>query len=123
MTIGPGRRIILTMATSLPPLDGVFAALAHPARRAMVERLVRGEAATGELAERHEMTLSAVLQHLEVLRSAGVVASEKRGRVRVFRLRPEVLEGANRWFADQQARFWKAGLAAMDAALKEKDRG
>lgn len=102
-------------------LDGVFAALANPARRAMVERLGRGAATTSELASPHDMSLSAVLQHLELLEAAGVVKSAKRGRVRTYRLHARALEGAQAWLAKQQERFWSAGLQALDSALREDD--
>ena len=106
------------MARSSPVLSHVFAALADPTRRAMVERLGRGPASVSELAEPLDMTLAAVVQHVQVLARSGVIATEKRGRVRTCRLRPEALGRAGRWLAQQQERFWKAGLAALDEGLE-----
>jgi DNA-binding transcriptional ArsR family regulator len=68
------------------PLDLMFQALADPTRRAMVERLSRGPASVGEIARPLPMSLSAVLQHLQVLERSGLVRSEKVGRVRTCRL-------------------------------------
>ncbi len=68
----------------------------------MVERLVGGPASVSQLAEPLPMSLPAVVQHLGVLASAGIVSTEKVGRVRICRLEPEVLREAERWFGDQR---------------------
>ncbi|MDM7855558.1 ArsR/SmtB family transcription factor [Cellulomonas alba] len=83
-------------------LDRVFHALSDASRRAMVERLVRGPASVSTLAEPHAMTLSAVVQHLAVLESAGIVESQKVGRVRTFQLVPGALEPAGGWIGGQR---------------------
>ena len=101
-------------------LNDVFSALADSSRRAMVERLARGSASVSELAEPLDMSLAAVVQHVQVLAEAGVIETEKRGRVRTCRLRPQTLAGAGKWLVGQQERFWKAGLVAMDQALRAK---
>ncbi|TDC14294.1 ArsR/SmtB family transcription factor [Kribbella albertanoniae] len=80
----------------------VFHALADPSRRAIVERLVRGPAAVKELAEPLAMSLPAVMQHLKVLEDAGVIVSEKHGRVRSCRLEPQTLRTAERWLSGQR---------------------
>ena len=67
-------------------LDAAFAALGDATRRAMLERLSRGEASVSELAEPFRMSLTAVQKHLRVLERAGLIAHEKRGRVRHVRL-------------------------------------
>jgi DNA-binding transcriptional ArsR family regulator len=69
-------------------LDSVVRALADPTRRAIVERLSQSPAAVGELARPFAMSLAAVVQHLQVLEAAGIVATEKVGRVRTCRLAP-----------------------------------
>jgi len=79
-------------------VDPVFHALADPTRRAMVERLSSGPASVSELARPLDMTLSAVVQHLAVLESSGVVRSEKTGRVRTCRLDPAALRAGEDWF-------------------------
>ena len=67
-------------------LDLMFQALADPARRQMVDRLSRGPASVSQLAEPLAMSLSAVVQHLNVLEASGLVRSEKRGRVRTCQI-------------------------------------
>lgn len=78
-------------------LDRLFHALADPARRAMVERLARGPAAVSELAKPLPMSLPAAMQHLGVLEAAGIVRSEKVGRVRTCAIEPQVLSQAEQW--------------------------
>lgn len=81
-------------------LDSVFRALGDGTRRAIVARLSRSAATVSELAAPFEMSLPAVLQHLKVLEAAGLVASQKVGRVRTFRVVPGSLDEADRWIAD-----------------------
>lgn len=104
-------------------LDPVFRALAHPARRAVVEQLGRGPAATTELADPFRMALPSFLQHMSVLEECGLVRSEKVGRVRVWRLVPQPLETVSAWFAEQRA-LWERRLDQLDDYLhhmKETD--
>lgn len=68
----------------------------------MVERLSRGPASVSELAGPLAMSLPAVLQHLQVLESSGLVRSEKVGRVRTCRIQPAALQEAERWIADRR---------------------
>lgn len=84
-------------------LDGAFQALADPSRRAMVARLSQGPASVSELAAPLEMSLPAVVQHLDVLRDSGLVRSEKVGRVRTCRLEPAPLRAVERWIAAHRA--------------------
>lgn len=81
------------------PLDQAFQALADPTRRAVVERLCAGPASVSALAEPFAMTLAAVVQHVQVLEAAGLVRSEKVGRVRTVQLEPSGLRGAEEWLA------------------------
>jgi DNA-binding transcriptional ArsR family regulator len=78
-------------------LDRLFQALADPARRAMLERLALGPAPVSELARPLPMSLPSVMQHLSVLEAAGLVRSEKVGRVRTCAIEPEALSQAERW--------------------------
>jgi DNA-binding transcriptional ArsR family regulator len=78
-------------------LDRLFHALADPARRAMVERLSRGPAPVSELARPLPMSLPSVMQHLRVLEAAGLVRSEKLGRVRTCAIAAETLSLAEQW--------------------------
>lgn len=82
----------------------------------MVERLAFGPASVSELAEPLPMTLSAVVQHLKVLEEAGLVKSEKVGRVRTCRLEIEVMKTAERWIAERRA-FWERQYDQLEAYL------
>lgn len=83
-------------------LDRAFAALANPTRRDLVDRLVRGPAAIGELAGPFDMTLAGVLEHVKVLEAAGIVVTAKQGRRRVCRLDTAVLRELESWIAHRR---------------------
>ena len=95
----------------------VFHALADPTRRAIVERLVRGPAPVKALAEPLAMSLPAVMQHLQVLEEAGVIVTEKVGRVRSCRIEPKALRDAERWLCGQRTE-WERQLDQLDDYLK-----
>ncbi|HSD91366.1 MAG TPA: metalloregulator ArsR/SmtB family transcription factor [Kofleriaceae bacterium] len=101
-------------------LDLVFQALADPTRRVMVDRLTRGPASVSELAEPLDMTLSAVVQHLSVLESSGLVRSEKVGRVRTCTIEPTALRTAERWITDRRT-TWERRLDRLGAYLEQTD--
>jgi DNA-binding transcriptional ArsR family regulator len=84
------------------PLDATFHALADNTRRAIVERLSRGPASVSELAKPFAMALPTVLQHLAVLETAGIVSSQKVGRVRTYQAVPGALEAAAEWISRQR---------------------
>lgn len=102
-------------------LDRVFHALSDPSRRAMVERLSRGPASVSELAAPLDMTLAAVVQHLQVLEGSGVVRTEKVGRVRTCRIEPAVLGTAEDWIAKRRA-LWERRLDALGELLAERKK-
>jgi DNA-binding transcriptional ArsR family regulator len=104
------------MLNQQPALDRTFHALADPGRRAMLDRLVRGEASVSELAAPLAMSLPAVVQHLAVLEEAGLVRSAKSGRVRTCRLEPKALLTAENWMAERRA-LWEGRLDALDRYL------
>src|SRR3712207_5607290 len=79
------------------PLDRSFTALSDPTRRAILDRLARGPASISELAEPAGMTLAGLKKHIRILEEAGLVTTEKVGRVRRCRLGPERLDEAMRW--------------------------
>jgi DNA-binding transcriptional ArsR family regulator len=85
------------MLNQSPNLDRLFHALSDPARRAMVERLSRGPTAVSELARPLPMSLPAAMQHLTVLEAAGLVRSQKVGRVRTCAIEPQALSLAEQW--------------------------
>lgn len=92
----------------------------------MVERLSSGPASVSELARPLPMTLSAVVQHLKVLEEAGLVKSQKVGRVRTCTLEIGTMNQVERWIAERK-RFWEQQYDQLDAYLartapEEKDR-
>jgi DNA-binding transcriptional ArsR family regulator len=97
----------------------VFHAISDPTRRAIVERLVRGPASVKALAEPLPMSLPAVMQHLDVLESAGVIATEKVGRVRSCRIEPRTLREAEQWLSRQRIERERQ-LDDLDTYLKGK---
>lgn len=90
-------------------LDRVFAALADPTRRAMVDRLLAGPATVTELARPFSMTLAAVLQHLKVLQDSGLASTEKHGRVRTCHAEPGPLRDVEHWIAARRT-AWEQRL-------------
>jgi len=101
-------------------LNLVFQALSDPTRRAMVERLSRGPATVGEMAEPFDMSLPAVMQHLSVLEASGLVRSEKIGRVRSCRIEPKTLSSAEHWIRERRS-IWERRLDRLGDFLKEQD--
>jgi DNA-binding transcriptional ArsR family regulator len=83
-------------------VDAVLRALADPTRRAVVERLAKSPAVVSELAAPFSMALPSLLQHLGVLEDAGVVTSQKLGRVRTVSLRPGALDVLHLWLDEQR---------------------
>ncbi len=83
-------------------LDAVLRALADPTRRAVVQRLAKSPAVVSELAAPFAMALPSLMQHLRVLESAGLVTSQKHGRVRTVSLRPGALDVLHLWLGEQR---------------------
>jgi DNA-binding transcriptional ArsR family regulator len=100
--------------------DTVFRALADPSRRAIYERLTRGEAAVKDLTARFDISQPAVSQHLATLRKAGLVSERREGRLVYYRVEPTGLRPLIDWLAHYQA-FWPAKLDRLQALLKEMD--
>ena len=103
-------------------LDLTFQALADPGRRAMVERLARGPASVSELAAPLPMTLSAVVQHLKVLQDAGLVKSEKVGRVRTCTLEVQTMAHVEAWIAQHKC-FWEQQYDQLETYLAQTSSG
>jgi DNA-binding transcriptional ArsR family regulator len=106
----------MTVAT----IDLVFQALADPTRRMMVERLSRGPASVTELAEPLAMSLSAVVQHLKLLETSGLVRTEKAGRIRTCRIEPKALKTAEQWLASRRS-TWERRFDRLAQYLAEED--
>jgi len=98
------------------PLSTTFAALADPTRRAILERLARGDATVGELAEPFDMTLPAISKHLAVLERAGLIAKSRNGQHRLCRITATPLQNADTWL-NEYRRHWEANLDSLDAYL------
>ena len=108
------------MIESSVAVDRVFHALGDPVRRGMLDRLSRGPASVSELAAPLEMTLAAVVQHVQVLETSGVIKTQKQGRVRTCTLAPEGLVAAERWIA-QRRTLWERRLDRLADLLAEED--
>lgn len=111
---------------NLSQIDTTFRALAEPTRRAMVERLTFGPASVSDLARPFEMTLAAVVQHLQILEEAGIVQSEKVGRVRTCSIAPGGLDCVADWITARRAvaerRLDRLGQVLDEMAAAEKDK-
>lgn len=105
---------------ALTDVGPLFAALSDPTRRAIVERLCERPASVSELAEPLDMSLAAVVQHVRNLEDSGLIASEKQGRVRTCRIRPDALAAIERW-ADEHRSRWEARFDRLGALLEEED--
>ncbi len=107
-----------------PPADQlsvVFGALADPTRRAILERLVAGEATVGELGAPFRMSQPAVSKHLKVLEAAGLVSRRRRGTANLSRLEPEVLRDADDWL-ERYRQAWEERFERLDEVLDELQR-
>ena len=96
--------------------NDVFHAIAHPARRAMLTALRRGELSASELAEPFDVSAPAISQHLRVLEDAGLVAARRAGRSRIYKLDPKPLRDVVAW-ADEFAAYFDGRLDALGAYL------
>lgn len=99
------------------PLDQMFQALADPTRRAIVDRLSRGPASVSELAAPFEITLPAVVQHLQVLEQSGLVQSRKTGRVRTCALDGATMERVEQWIFERR-QGWEKEHGRASGALE-----
>jgi DNA-binding transcriptional ArsR family regulator len=100
----------------LPAHTDVFLAIAHPVRRALLDRLRRGEQPVLALAAPFDMTLPAVSQQLRVLRRADLVRERRDGRQRYYRLNPEPLREVREWMRTYE-KFWTRKLRGLGAYL------
>ncbi len=106
------------MPNSQPQLDRLFRALSDPTRRAVLERLSGGDAPMTELARPFRMALPSFAQHLDLLEECGLVRSDKKGRVRIYRLVPRPLKTAETWMAKRRA-AWERRLDQLDNYLND----
>lgn len=101
--------------------DASFAALADATRRGVLDQLARGDASITELADRFEMTLTGMKKHVGVLELAGLVTTEKVGRVRTCRIGPCRLEQEMAWIA-RYRQLWDERFEALDGVIDELKR-
>ena len=102
-------------------LDTSFAALSDATRRGVLEQLGRADASITELAEKFHMTLTGMKKHVEVLRHAGLVTTEKVGRVRTCRLGARRLEDETAWI-ERYRQLWAARFDELDKVVEEIKR-
>jgi DNA-binding transcriptional ArsR family regulator len=102
-------------------LDASFAALSDATRRGVLERLGRADASITDLAETFHMTLTGMRKHVGVLEQAGLVTTEKVGRVRTCMLGPRRLEEAREWM-DMYRQLWDARFDELDTVVEELSR-
>lgn len=105
-------------APSRDPLSLTFSALADPTRRAILARLVEGEAAVTELAEPFQMTLPAISKHLKVLERAGLVERSRHAQWRPCRLSPAPLRDVATW-VERYRQLWEHSFDRLDDYLRE----
>ena len=99
-------------------LNAVFAALADPTRRAIIERLSRSEARVTEVAEPFAMSLNAVSKHIRVLEVSGVIERHRKGRDHILSINTRSLDEVDRWIEGTR-RYWEEQLDAMERLLLE----
>jgi DNA-binding transcriptional ArsR family regulator len=109
------------MRRKKPNIDRIFHALGDATRRAMMERLGQGPMSVSLLAEPFEMSLAAVVQHLQVLEECGLVQTEKVGRVRSCRIEPVGLDAMEQWIRDRRS-VWERRLDRLGDLLGGVDK-
>ncbi len=102
-------------------IDTTFGAIADATRRAVLERLARSDASISELADAFDMTLTGMRKHVRVLEDAGLVTTEKIGRVRTCRLGPSQLADEARWI-EEYRQLWNERFRRLDAVVEELKR-
>ncbi len=101
-------------------LNLIFQALSDPTRREMLQRLGKGAMPVSDLARPTGLSLPTVMRHVSVLEEAGLILTQKEGRVRTCELRPKALGVARDWLADRRAE-WEALTDRLEAFLEEMD--
>jgi DNA-binding transcriptional ArsR family regulator len=102
-------------------LDDSFAALSDATRRGVLEQLGRSDASITDLAEKFQMTLTGMKKHVGVLEEAGLVTTEKVGRVRTCRLGPRRLQEEKEWL-ERHSRLWASRFDELDKVVDELKR-
>jgi len=105
-----------------PDIGRVFQALGDATRRAMVQRISQGPISVSQLARPLDISLAAVVQHLQVLEESGLVRTQKAGRVRTCRIEPAGLSTAERWIGGVRS-MWERRLDRLGDVLAAEDSG
>ncbi len=106
------------MAKPKYSIEGIFHALGDPMRRALLDRLSRGPMSVSHLAEPFDVTLTAVVQHLQILEENGLVHTEKQGRVRTCRIEPAGFDVLEQWIRDHRTQ-WERGFDRLAKLLDD----
>ena len=106
---------------SRTPLDASFAAISDATRRGVLLQLGRADASITDLAEKFHMTLTGMKKHVGVLEQAGLVTTEKIGRVRTCKLGPRRLENETAWI-ESYRQLWAERFDALDEVIQELKR-
>ena len=101
-------------------VDRAFHALGDPTRRAIIDKLSHGPVSVSTLAEPLDMTLAAVVQHLQILEESGLVRSEKIGRVRTCQIEPKGFALIEKWITDRRT-LWQRRFDRLGALLAEPE--
>jgi DNA-binding transcriptional ArsR family regulator len=104
-----------------PLLDDAFAALSDPTRRGVLEQLGRSDASITDLAAKFQMTLTGMKKHVGVLEDAGLVTTEKVGRVRTCKLGPRQLKEETEWL-ERYRQLWDSRFDALESVVEELKR-
>ena len=115
------RKRFQAMPDKQPDIQRIFHALGDPTRRAIVERLGAGPISVSRLAEPLNMTLAAVVQHLQILEQSGLVRTEKIGRVRTCRINPKGLDAIQQWVEERRS-IWRIAWAVGDLLAKTEEQ-
>ena len=102
-------------------LDGIFQALADPTRRAVLQRLGRGPASVGELAEPFEMALPSFMKHIRYLEKSGWITTRKEGRVRTCTIEKKPLAAVDSWLSAQR-RIWEGRTDRLERFVTIRNR-
>jgi len=121
MTAAVSSKLNHMVQCSPSGFNASFAALADATRRGVLDQLARGDASITDLADKFEMTLTGMKKHVSVLESAGLVTTEKVGRVRTCRIGPCRLEKEMAWIA-RYRQVWDRRFAALDGVIDELKR-
>lgn len=121
IAFGHTLRILSHMAKYADSLDLVFRALSDPTRRSVVSRLTAGPATVGELSGRFDMALPSFVKHVRQLEAAGLVATQKSGRVRICSLERQSFQVIETWM-DEQQRLWEGRADRLEEFVTTEEK-